>query len=521
VPKSRQNDIPDSPQILQWHPIPKLPSLEYAHPKVKETIEDLVSTADAIHRENVLLQKEVYRLREQLKIYEARLLKKFPEKKAKDSHNCHQPPSWDHLIKVKRTQSQRQKSFRPVGGQEGHPGSTLELTSHPNQIKRHALHNCSNCHCSLKDIQNVGIERRQIYDLILPKLNVIEHQTEKKICPHCKKLQQSKFPQEVPSDTQYGSKLKSWVIYFMNYQLIPYERTAEICEDLIQHRPSLGTLNRFAHEGFKKLKKTELKIKAALTQTEVLHVDESGIDCNGKIEWLHVASTEKLTHFAAHPNRGTNAIEEIGIIPEFRGTLVHDHFQPYFCYTNASHALCNAHHLRELTFIQESENEEWAGAMKCFLLEVNEVVKTWNKRGFQLPIEKIEKLEAEYDLILQKGFAFHKKKTKPPPDQQKAKSKNGKRKQAPGLNLLNRLRNRKSNVLVFLRNSSVPFTNNRAERDLRMNKLKQKISGCFRSHGGAQIFCRIRSYISSCRKQGHSPLDALEKAIKLHPIQLT
>ena len=384
---------------------------------------------------------------------------------------------------------------------------------------------CSNCKHSLKETQHIGIDRRQIYDILPPQLHIIEYQTEKKICPHCKKLQQSQFPKETPSETQYGDKLKSLLIYLMNYQLIPYERTVEICEDLIQHKPSLGSLNRFAHEGFKRLRKTELKIKAALTQVDVLHVDESGLDCNGKNEWLHVASTDKLTHFASHTKRGIHAMEEIGILPHFRGTLVHDHFVPYFCYTKANHALCNAHHLRELNYIQELENVDWAGSMKSFLIRTNETVATWKGKGLKIPQEYIDRLSAEYDVIVQTGLTYYRKKGKAPPGQKgrppKGQKNKKKRKQANGLNLLNRLSNKKSCVLAFLFDPSIPFTNNQAERDIRINKLKQKISGCFRSHGGANVFCRIRSYLSSSKKQGHSALHALELALKRRPIQLT
>ncbi|MEO5969180.1 MAG: IS66 family transposase [Bdellovibrionia bacterium] len=308
----------------------------------------------------------------------------------------------------------------------------------------------------------------------------------------------------------------------MNYQLIPFERTSEICEDLFNHPISLGTLMNFSTQGFRSLKATELKIKAALIHSDVLHVDESGIACEGKNQWLHVASSSKLTHFAIHPRRGLQAMEEIGIIPEFRGTMVHDHFNPYFNYKSVKHALCNAHILRELNFIQESDNkEEWAGAMKSLLIKARDFAEEWNKRSLVLPEEEVDRLEVEFDEIIAQGLTYHRKKNRPRPNKNRDNSKPPKHKQPPGKNLLDRLQNKKSCVLKFLRDPNVPFTNNRAERDIRMNKLKQKISGCFRSHGGAAIFCRIRSYISCAKKQGHSPLFALAQALNHRPLHLT
>lgn len=429
---------------------------------------------------------------------------------AKNSSNSGKPPSSDGLKKPHKTRSQRGKSERKPGGQNGHQGRTLEQIDRPDHIVIHSPSQCGGCGHSLLDVEGASVEKRQVFDLPEPKVEVSEHRIETKICPCCGGVAKGEFPENITAPVQYGERVQALAAYFAHQHFLPFERLSQMFDDIFGIGISPATCASVDRKLFTRLESFEANLKTHLMASKVLHFDETGMRCNKKLHWIHVASSDMATFYGIHAKRGKEAIDEFGILPEYRGTAIHDHWFPYFAYTQVKHGLCNAHHLRELTFVYEHEKEEWAKEMKDLLHRAKKEVRNNTGRG-HLPQEEIEALEKEYCKIIIKGMEYH--LSLPP----LASKRKGKRKQRVGKNLLDRLADNFECVLRFLHDFSVPFTNNQGEQDIRMVKLKQKISGCFRTVDGSQIFCRIRSYISTARKQGWSIWDALVDALKGRP----
>lgn len=315
------------------------------------------------------------------------------------------------------------------------------------------------------------------------------------------------FPENVRGPVQYGERIQALTAYFAHQHFIPVDRVCQIFEDVFGVDISPGTCSNVDERLFQQLESFEISLKTYLLAARVLHFDETGMRCEKKLCWVHVASSQWATLYTIHAKRGQEAMDEAGILPQFQGYGIHDHWFPYFAYAQVIHGLCNAHHLRELTFIHEQEKEDWAKQMKDLLIFANNEVEKYQGQG-SLPRPVLLEIERTYSQILAKGFEYH--ALLPP----LPKSKRGKQKQRDGKNLLDRFEGKRSCVLRFMYNFCVPFTNNQGEQDIRMVKLKQKISGSFRTPRGSQIFCRIRSYISTARKQGWNIWDALVDAIK-------
>jgi transposase len=310
--------------------------------------------------------------------------------------------------------------------------------------------------------------------------------------------------------TNYGPRLEALALYLLNQQLIPYERASELFSDLFGVKCSPGTLVAMNERAFEKLGTVSTAIATGISDAFIAHFDESGIRVNGSLNWLHSASTKTLTYYDIHEKRGLVAMNAIGILPAFHGRAIHDHWFSYFDYTDISHGLCNAHHLRELIFIAEEEKEKWAGEMKVLLLKIHDAVEASKKQGeIKLSRQRQNAFRDEYHQVLRRGFGYHRRLSP-----LLSTGGRGRKAQRPGKNLLDRLKEKEEETLAFMVDFNVPFTNNLAERDIRMCKLKQKISGCFRSFQGAKIFCRIRSYISTARKQGWNMLEALERVAR-------
>jgi transposase len=310
---------------------------------------------------------------------------------------------------------------------------------------------------------------------------------------------------------QYGPGVKARVLYLQQYQLLPYARTAEAMRDLFGCPLSTGTVANIVRECSDGLLETELKIKRGLRRSSVIHADETGLRVEGRLHFVHVTSNSRLTHYTAAAGRGRTAIEEAGVLPRYRGTCVHDGWPAYSFYTQCRHALCGAHLLRELTYFEElsEETKAWAAPLKGLLLEMKaEVERAGAEGGRQLAAERLMELTASYDRLITDGL-----QAQPPPEAPEPVKKQAR-------NLLLRMERRKTEVLLFLTDFNVPFDNNQAERDLRMVKLQQKTSGCFRSEEGARRFCRIRSYLSTMRKHGRDVLLALEGACTGAPLSL-
>jgi transposase len=328
------------------------------------------------------------------------------------------------------------------------------------------------------------------------------------------------FPTEVTASVQYGSRIKAVAVYLNQYQLIPYARTEEMLESLYGVSLCEGSLYNFNLQTYHALEETEAQLKLAIQQQPVVHSDESGIRVGGELNWVHAASTAELTHYQHHEKRGFVAMDEIGILPKYQGILVHDHLKSYFNYTLCEHSLCNAHHLRELVFLLEHSKLAWAGEMIRLLVVMKKCVDRAKRRGHLELNPKLKQfLIRRYAAILTEGFEQD-KSLETNNTELVVPPKKGRKKQSKAKNLLDRLHQYETEALRFLSDFQVPFDNNQAERDIRMVKLKQKISGTFRSTLGASLFFRIRSYLSSAKKQGHNMLEALTLSFRGTPLIL-
>jgi transposase len=424
---------------------------------------------------------------------------------AKDSHNSGKPPSSDGPWReARKTKSLRRRSGKKPGGQLGHRGQTLRLVAMPDEIVEHRPAVCDACQARLDDAPVVVRERRQVHELPALRLHIMEHQRLQLRCRVCARVSAGTFPAVASSRAQYGPRLRALAVYLVEQQLVPYARVRALLAELFGAHLSRGTLVQWVQQGAADLEPVEAQIKAALAQAPVLHSDETGVRQAGHLAWAHVASTPRLTHYAVHAKRGSEATAAIGILPAFTGVSVHDGWKPYRAYTSCRHALCNIHHLRELTFVEEQYHQGWAKELKALLREMKAAVELARAAGLRdLPSAVRSAFVVRYEALLAAGHAAN-----PPP--QRRPRQRGRVKQTPAQNLLERLWLGQEQVLAFLDDLRIPFDNNQAERDLRMLKVQQKVSGSFRSAAGAAAFSRLRGYLSTLNKQGVSLLAALE-----------
>ena len=428
----------------------------------------------------------------------------------KDSHNSHQPPSSDGLAKLPRRRSRRQRSGKASGGQPGHPGTTLMQVEHPDQVVTHQAAACQQCGASLETARVVARERRQVFELPPIRPVVIEHQVLHQCCPKCQQVTAGAFPLDVTQPVQYGPELKALAVYLHEYQHLPLERTQEFFDDVIHIPLSEGTLANARATCAERLEPVETAIKEAVTGAAVVNFDETGTRIEGKTRWLHVAGTLDWTYYAVHAKRGPAAMDAIGILPAFRGTAVHDAWGGYFTY-DCGHSLCNVHLLRDLTAAGEATGQTWPQRLSVLLLEIKATVEHARQTGqAQLSTACRDDFIQHYQSLIRQGL-----RANPPP---KPTGKRGRPANGPTRSLLLRMQARQSAVLAFMHDFRVPFSNNLAERDVRMAKVRQKIGGGFRSWRGAEIFCRIRGYLSTMRKQGQNPLAALSTVFAGHPL---
>ena len=447
-------------------------------------VEELIAS---LRSQILALQAEVAELRRRLGL---------------DSSNSSKPPSSDGLAKKPRIAgSLRVRSGRPSGGQKGHKGGTLRQVADPDAVVGHEACACGHCGSALGPQAAVGVEKRQVFDIPERPLQVTEHRATVYRCAQCLGVTKAEFPAGVVSPAQYGERIKAAAIYLNVHQLIPEDRVAQALNDLFG-APLLCPASIVAWVGKKadELSEVYKAIGESVAKAKVRHLDETGYRIGGKLRWLHTTSSAAFTFYRAGERRGD-------IPTDLRdGVVVHDHFLPYRGMEMVDHAFCNAHILRELQALIEFEQEPWAELMRALLLDANAAVEAAREAGASaLAPEALAVFQERYWAAVRLGLAFHREL----PKLESKSPGRGRTKQRPGHNLLERLKTFKTETLLFMTDFDVPFTNNLAEQDLRMMKVKMKISGCFRTLEGAQIFARLRSLVSTARKQGANILQTL------------
>jgi transposase len=457
----------------------------------------------------LVLQQQVQELQRTVAA-QAVEIQKLRDQLAKNSSNSGKPPSSDGLKKP-RTQNLRTKTGRRSGGQKGHKGHTLAMVEQPDHVQVHAVSQCFNCAADLQCVESREPEKRQVFDIPPVRIEVTEHRAEVKVCHQCGSQVKGDFPQQVTQPVQYGSRIKAQASYLNNYQLIPWARTCELLGDLYGHTPAEALVQSANAVLAESIKPSLEATKEQLISSDVVHFDESGLRVEGRLNWLHVASTEFFTCYTVHPKRGQDGMNAMGILPALQGRAMHDHWSPYFTYDNCLHALCNAHHLRDLLFVVEQYQQSWAEEMIQLLMDIKAAVDAAAPAQMSLATDRLAYFEQRYDELIAQGLQANPPPADPPP------KKRGRKKQTPPKNLLDRLQKRKPQVLAFMYDFRVPFDNNLAERDVRMVKIKQKVSGAFRTRAGAETFCAIRSYISTVRKNGLNVIDAIYDALTGSP----
>jgi len=455
------------------------------------------------------LEQQVQDLTARLDVSEKRV-RHLEDQLAKNSRNSSKPPSTDGFKKPS-PKSLRKKGQRKSGGQPGHTGHTLKRIEKPDRTEVHRVEACECCRRSLVDHEPDSVEKRQVHDLPARRLVVTEHQAEIKRCC-CGHLNKAAFPEGLNAPVQYGPGLKAAAVYLKNYQFLPFDRTCELLGDLFGCGISEGALANILASCAQRLEDPLQQIKEHIGQASVAHFDESGSRVEGRLWWLHAASTSNATYYDIHRKRGSEAFDAINILPDFIGRAIHDFWKPYFGYL-CLHGLCNAHHLRELIFVHEQHQQGWAEQMIDCLLDIKDAVDQAGQTTDHLPEKQIQAFEARYQQILDEGYAQNPLSPQPA----NAKKRRGRRKKTKPRNLLERLDQHRKEALAFMYDFNVPFDNNLAERDIRMMKVQQKISGMFRTEQGAKAFCRIRSYISTARKNAVGAIDALARVFSGTP----
>ena len=439
-------------------------------------------------------------------------LEALESKVNKNSSNSSKPPSSDGL--AKKTSSLRESSGKPPGAQAGRKGSTLKQALQPTERVDHPLPgHCDRCHHELPLQDALVGERRQVFDVPVAAFDVVEHRTLSVRC-QCGQLHTSAFPASVTEPVQYGPNVRALAVHLTQGQMLPYARAAELIRDVYGLAISPGTLVAWVGEARIALQSTADLIAQYLRDAALVNADESGLRVAGQLHWLHIAANDTLTWYGLHAKRGMEAITAHGILPNRLGVLVHDCWAPYWKLDDATHALCNAHLLRELLYVKELTGHQWPQEMTDFLLSANQLCWAARRSGTRFSEADIAAFRTLYDAILGAGEALH-------PEVELPIWQGGRAKQSVAYNLLRRFRKYADAILLFTRDHAVPFTNNVAERAVRMPKVKQKISGCFRTVEGADNFCVIRSCLDTLRKQGHGMLEVLQRAFAGNPIQPT
>jgi len=444
-----------------------------------------------LQEQNNLLKEKYHRLEAKVKMLESRL--------AKNSNNSSKPPSSDinkPKKKPKKTTSSKPETGKKPGGQPGHKGVTLQMSTRPDKVIKLKVDACAHCGNHLKHIRP-DLAKRQQFEIPEPKMWVTEYQAEIKDCKRCGYTTTACFPEGITHVTQYGPRAKSLMVYMNQYQLIPFDRGSQFFKTIYSHNVSPGTIVNAVGTLSCRYEEVEMGIKKLLIKSSLVNCDETSMKICGSKQWIHTVGNTQLTHYGMHEKRGRQATEAIGILPEFDGTMVHDHWKSYFTYKKNRHGLCNAHHLRELRFIYEQQGLKWGKQMSDLLIEINDKKNSLLRDKKKFSRTQLKNYCHAYDDILSK-----------------AAREQARRGTIDSSNLLKRLKNYKEAVLLFMNDMDVPFTNNLSERDIRMMKVKQKISGCFRNKVGGDNFCRIRSVMSTAMKNKKNIFNILQESFQ-------
>ncbi len=479
---------------------------------VYEHLLQLQSVIEGLRAEAAQLRSEATQWRAQAQQLAARV-EQLEARLSKDSHNSDKPPSSDGPTRPRpQPKNLRQRSGRPPGGQKGHPGHTLALAEHPDERRTYRPEKCRACGGSLEQAHVVGTDRRQVFDVPPMRLLVTEHQVLRCRCPHCRTVTAGEFPSQVSQPAQYGPGILALGVYLQQYHLLPFERAQGLLADLFGQAPSQGTLERAQTQAYQALEPVEAAIRAGLTEAPVVHFDETGARVDKRLHWIHVAATPMLTYYASDAKRGRDAHAQIGLLPVFGGTAVHDALSSYFAPSYpCRHGLCNAHLLRALLGLQERTQQTcWQRLSRLLRALYRAKLRAQSAGESALEPGLLERYRRLYRRILARGLAQNPRPERSAPDAGGATG--------AARALLARLERHEEAVLRFAVDFAVPFDNNQAERDLRMIKGHQKVSGCFRSSEGPKRFCRIRGYLSTMRKQGQDLLGALRSVFEGSPI---
>lgn len=438
-------------------------------------LEELTHRVKQLEEENITLRDEIALLKAKNEELRAHL--------NSNSHNSNKPPSSDGYKKSPVNPAFPKSKGGKQGGQKGHKGHTLQQVENPDKIVSCAPEKCICGHKFTQDQLELA-EKRQVFDIPEPKLDVTEYQLYKATCPICGGEQTGTAPDGVNAPTQYGNKVKAFAVLLNVHYKLPYNKIQSLFNDLFGYPINESTIYSSGEKCYEKLEESEEIIKSKIIASNVVHADETGLRIEGKLQWLHTATTRLYTYLFVHQRRGAKAIQgDKSILDKIVGWLVHDCWYSYFNLPEKKHAICGAHILRELEGLVETRKTKWAKVFKSFLMEI--YLMPFEKR-----VKRRENIESKYDHICMIG-----NKAEPPPLKTK-----GRQKRTEGRNLVERLIREKDHVLAFAFNKEVPFTNNLAERDIRPARIKQKISNSFRTFKGAEIYARVEGFISTSRK---------------------
>lgn len=458
------------------------------------TIQNLIRQLEELNKRVSWLEKKNKALRDENALLKAEIA----ELKARlnsDSHNSNKPPSSDGYKKRGIKPAFSKSKNNSQGGQKGHEGKTLRQVEAPDKIEFCSPGTCS-CGHGFTEEELELTEKRQVFELPPPRLEVTEYQIFKALCPVCGQEQKGVAPEGVNAPVQYGNNAKAFAVLLNVHYRLPYKKIQGLFNDLFGYPINESTISQAGKKCYAILEESEQIIKSKIVGQKVAHADETGIRIEGKLQWLHTATSLLYTYLFVHEKRGTGAIQSNkSILADYFGWLVHDCWGSYFKLEHLKHAICGAHILRELESLVENHQSKWAKVFKLFLLNVYNM-------PFEERVKRKETIESRYNIICSLG-----EKAEPPPT--KIPGKKGRAKRTKGRNLVERLIGKKDAVLAFAFNPEVPFTNNLAERDIRPAKVKQKISNCFRTFKGAEIYARIEGFISTARKNQRNAFSEL------------